>query len=225
MIHNYFYTIRLSYLAGATLFLSLLAVLAQAQTTPQEPQTQNSANVSRNTIRLDQAVILFRNLDYNLLSRKWHFVLPILVGYERQLSPKTSINAEALVNGGTPREGILGLGLQGRYYFWQGRKTGLLGCYVAPTLGYRAVRQEYYVAGGERRKLGGGGVSMGAQVPVALRKQLVLDMAMGFMSWNHLGKSDIINMPGYGTYDNSIKTSYERNSVILDGRLGIGYQF
>jgi hypothetical protein len=177
----------------------------------------------RNAVRLDVGGLLARNAAYNIMNSNPQFILPLLFGYERQLAPRLSGNVEALLNGGEPTEKLTGLALQGRYYYFQGRKTGLNGFYVAPTVSYRAVRQmHYYSISPERRKLGGAGVLLGAQLPLGSR--LLLDVSGGVMSWGRLDqKSD--DEATSGSYYPDNRTYYERDKVVFDGRLSLGYRF
>jgi hypothetical protein len=205
----------------ATLLLSTgLVTSALAQTDPDTTAPTHTG--FRHALRLDVGGIVLRNFAYNALNSDTRLLLPVLVGYEQQLGRRTSGSVEVLLNGGQPTERISGGALQGRYYVYQGRQTGLAGVYVAPTLGYRAVRQNaYYSAYNENRKLGGAGVLLGAQVPLGGRGRLLLDVSGGLMAWKRLDKSKFTNVPGY--YDN--KTYYDEGGAIFDGRLSLGYRF
>jgi hypothetical protein len=221
MIRNYSRTFYSGCLLAALLSAGLLPGTAHAQTALEVERPAPATY--HNAVRLDVGGIFARNMAYNLLNSNPQFLLPLLFGYERQLAPRLSGNAEVLLNGGQPDERMAGLALQGRYYFYQGRKTGLNGFYAAPTLSYRAVRQlHYYRSSPERRKLGGAGVLLGAQVPLGSR--LVLDVSGGAMSWGRLDQqsADEAASSSY-YYDN--ETFYERNKVVFDGRLSLGYRF
>ncbi|WP_022825216.1 hypothetical protein [Hymenobacter norwichensis] len=212
---------RAKYLAVLLPFAGLCQSQAHAQTIPGLVQTAHSE--FRNAVRLDVGGIFARNMAYNILNSNPQFLLPLLVGYERQLAPRLSGNAEVLLNGGQPDERMAGLALQGRYYFYQGRKTGLNGFYAAPTLSYRAVRQlHYYSISPERRKLGGAGVLLGAQVPLGSR--LLLDASGGVMSWSRLDQQSADEAASNLYYRDS-RTYYEREKVVFDGRLSLGYRF
>lgn len=218
MIHTCFS--RASRLAVLFPLAGLLSGPAHAQTTPGLVQPTRPEH--HNAMRLDVGGIFARNMAYNLLNANPQFLLPLLLGYERQLAPRLSGNAEVLLNGGQPGERMTGLALQGRYYFYQGRKTGLNGFYAAPTLSYRAVRQlHYYGSSPEHSKLGGAGVLLGAQVPLGSR--LLLDVSGGVMSWNRLDRqsADEVASPYY--HDN--RTYYEREKAVFDGRISLGYRF
>jgi len=219
MIHTCFS--RASRLAVLLPLASLFQGHAHAQTTLGVGQPARTEH--RNAVRLDVGGIFARNMAYNILNSNPEFILPLLFGYERQVGPRVSGNVEVLVNGGEPDEQMSGLALQGRYYFFQGRKTGLNGFYVAPTVSYRAVRQmHYYSISPERRKLGGAGVLLGAQVPLGSR--LLLDLSGGVMTWGRLDqRSADEGIPSGYDYDD--QTYYEREKVVFDGRLSLGYRF
>jgi hypothetical protein len=209
--------------AGSLAVLLPLACLFQghayAQTTPSLGQPARPEY--RNAVRVDVGGIFARNMAYNILNSHPQMLLPLLFGYERQVAPRLSGNAEVLLNGGEPGERMSGLALQGRYYYFQGRKKGLNGFYVAPTVSYRAVRQfHYYSIQQERRKLGGAGVLLGAQVPLGSR--LLLDVSGGVMNWGRLDQQSA-DEAASGGYDN--KTYYEREKTVFDGRLSLGYRF
>ncbi|MBO0358344.1 hypothetical protein J0X19_10345 [Hymenobacter sp. BT186] len=201
--------------------VSLFQGQAHAQTTPS--QDQPARPEYHNAVRLDVGGILARNVAYNALNNNPQMLLPLLFGYERQLGPRVSGNAEVLLNGGEPEERLSGVALQGRYYYFQGRKTGLNGFYVAPTVSYRAVRQLYYYGTSqERRKLGGAGMLLGAQVPLGSR--LLLDVSGGVMTWGRLDRQST-DEAASGAYHYDNKTFYERNKSVFDGRLSLGYRF
>lgn len=212
---------RTSRLAVLLPAVSLFQGQAQAQTTPSPEQPARPEY--RNAVRLDVGGLLARNMAYNILNSNPQFILPLLFGYERHLAPRLSGNAEALLNGGEPRERMSGFALQGRYYYFQGRRTGLSGFYVAPTVSYRAVRQmHYYSISPERRKLGGAGVLLGAQLPLGSR--LLLDVSGGVMSWGRLDQKSEDEATS-GSYYPDNRTYYERDKVVFDGRLSLGYRF
>ncbi|RSK49529.1 hypothetical protein [Hymenobacter rigui] len=204
----------------ATALLSAGVTAAQAQTAP---DTTAPVRVGfRHALRLDVGGILLRNFAYNALNSDARLLLPVLVGYEHQLGQRSSANLEVLLNGGQPTERLSGAALQGRYYVYQGRQSGLAGVYAAPTLGYRSVRQNaFYNHYNENRKLGGAGVLLGAQLPLGHQSRLLLDIAGGIMAWKRLDKNPYASTPGY--YDN--KTYYEEGGAIFDGRLSLGYRF
>ncbi|MFD2784960.1 hypothetical protein [Hymenobacter rubripertinctus] len=207
-------------LAAALLFNAALARPASAQTTP---TTESAAPVGfRHAVRLDLGGVLARNMAYNLLNNEPQVLLPILVGYEQQLGRRTSGSVEVLLNGGEPDERLKGLALQGRYYFYQRRPTGLAGFYVAPTLSYRAVQlSPYYGPTIEKRQLGGAGMLLGAQVPLGRQRRFLLDVAAGSMSWTRLSPERPSNSGSYYYQE----TYYENNSAVFDGRLSLGYRF
>lgn len=208
----------------------LLAALPLAALLPGSAHAQAALEVERpalaayhNAVRLDVGGILARNVAYNALNNNPQMLLPLLVGYERQVAPRLSGNAEVLLNGGEPVERLTGLALQGRYYYFQGRKTGLNGFYAAPTVSYRAVRQMNYNSfKPERRKLGGAGVLLGAQLPLGNR--LLLDVSGGIMTWNRLDQK-ATDEAAQGAYYYDNQTYYEREKVVFDGRLSLGYRF
>lgn len=219
MIHPYFFS------ASRLAILLPLAILFQGHVQAQAmPDLRQSARLEyRNAVRLDVGGIVARNVVYNALNSKSQFLLPLLFGYERQLAPRVSGNTEVLLNGGELDERLSGLALQGRYYYFQGRKTGLNGFYVAPTLSYRAVRQLYYYGTSQgRRKLGGAGVLLGAQMPLSCR--LLLDVSGGIMTWGRLDEKQASNI-GSGSYSYDNRTYYERQRTVFDGRISLGYQF
>ncbi|MCA8832352.1 hypothetical protein [Hymenobacter pini] len=216
---------RILHSCAAALLLStglVSAAQAQTQTTP-DTVTHARTGFS-NALRLDVGGVLARNLAYNMLNNNPQTLLPVLLGYEHRLGKNTSGNVEVLLNGGQPDEKMTGAALQGRYYFYQGRQTGLAGFYVAPTLSYRAVRQQSrYWLEEQRRKLGGAGTLLGAQFPVAAKGRLVLDVSGGVMWWKRLDTppAEYNLAPAY--YDE--KTYLERNKAVFDGRLSLGYRF
>lgn len=203
---------------AAVLLAALTGSVAHAQTT----QTTPPAATHHNVLRLDVGGILARNLAYSMLNSNPQPLLPLLVGYERQLGLHTSGNAEVLLNGGTPRERTTGFALQGRYYFHQRRQVPLWGFYVAPTAGYRAIRQDSYYQQEVNRKLLGGGALLGAQVMMGARRRLVLDVSGGVMSWTRLNKPDASSLP-MGYYED--KSFYENSNALFDGRISLGYRF
>lgn len=219
MIHTCFSRPR--HLALLLPLAGLLPGHTQAQTAPGTgPAVRPEYH---NAVRLDVGGIFTRNMAYNMLNSNPQFLLPLLFGYERQLAPRLSGNAEVLLNGGQPDERMAGLALQGRYYFYQRRKTGLNGFYAAPTVSYRAVRQmNYYGISPERRKLGGAGMLLGAQVPLGSR--LLLDVSGGVMTWGRLDRKPADNTP-WDAYNYDNQTYYERNKAVFDGRLSLGYRF
>ncbi|AHJ95759.1 hypothetical protein [Hymenobacter swuensis] len=195
-------------------------IYAQAQTAPDTVAPARPG--FRHALRLDVGGILARNFAYNALNENTQLLLPVLVGYEQQLGRRTSGSVEVLLNGGEPTERASGVAMQGRYYLYQGHQTGLAGIYAAPTLSYRAIKQEvYYSLTTEKRKLGGAGVLLGAQLPLGGRGRLLLDVSGGIMTWKRLDQGPKTTVPGY--YDN--ETFYERNSAVFDGRLSLGYRF
>lgn len=219
MIRNCFS--RASRLAVLLSFAGLCHGQAHAQTIPGLLLPDRTDY--RNAVRLDVGGIFARNMAYNLLNSSPEFILPLLFGYERQVAPRLSGNAEVLLNGGEPEEQMSGLALQGRYYYFQGCKTGLNGFYVAPTVSYRAVRQmRYYNISPKHRKLGGAGLLLGAQVP--LGRRLLLDVSGGVMSWGRLDQRSADEVASSPYYDDN-QTFYERNKVVFDGRLSLGYRF
>lgn len=206
----------------AAVLLSAGAATAQAQTAPDTLAPARAGYF--NVLRVDVGGILLRNLDYNLLNSNPQLLLPMLFGYERRIGKSTSGSVEVLLNGGQPNEEMTGAALQGRYYFYQGRQTGLAGLYAAPTLSYRAVRQQlYYRPKEQRRKLGGAGALLGAQVPMAAQGRLVLDISGGVMWWARLDTppAEYGVVPYY--YDD--RTYLERNTAVFDGRVSLGYRF
>ena len=221
MIRNYSRTFYSGCLLAVLPLTGLLPITAHAQTALEVEGPAHTAY--HNAVRLDVGGILARNFAYNALNNNPQLLLPLLLGYERQLAPRLSGNAEVLLNGGEPGERMSGVALQGRYYYFQGRKKGLNGFYVAPTVSYRAVRQLYYYGTSQqRRKLGGAGLLLGAQVPLSSR--LLLDVSGGVMSWGRLNeKSAADATQGVYHYDN--QTYYERNKAVFDGRLSLGYRF
>ncbi|QIX61713.1 hypothetical protein FY528_10950 [Hymenobacter lutimineralis] len=196
----------------------LASQLAQAQSEPAPAATPQPG--LRNAVRIDLGGILTRNVAYNALNYDNRFLLPILVGYERQVGQRTSGSIEALVNGGSPNERLTGLALQGRYYAFQGKQTGLAGLYVAPTMSYRAVRQTFGYEVDYKSKLGGVGALLGAQCPIGASGRLLLDIAGGVMTWKRLDAR-----PTAGQEYHSTETFYERNETVFDGRLSLGYRF
>ncbi|WP_426490011.1 hypothetical protein [Hymenobacter sp. 102] len=206
-------------LAAATLLLAGSRA-THAQPTPDTLAASRTG--FRHALRLDVGGVLLRNFAYNALNSDTRLLLPVLVGYEHQLGRRTSGSVEVLLNGGQPTERISGAALQGRYYVYQGRQSGLAGMYVAPTLGYRNVKQHsYYSFYNENRKLGGAGLLLGAQMPLGRQSRLLLDVSGGIMAWKRLDKSPYANTLGY--YDN--KTYYDEGGAIVDGRLSLGYRF
>ncbi|RSK31103.1 hypothetical protein [Hymenobacter metallilatus] len=220
MIRNSSRIFRPGWWLAALLLSAVPALPALAQTAP---DTTAPARVGlRHALRLDVGGILLRNVAYNALNTDTRLLLPVLVGYEQQLGRRSSGSVEVLLNGGQPTERTSGVALQGRYYLYQGRQTGLAGVYVAPTLGYRGVKQNaYYNAYNENRKLGGAGVLLGAQLPLGHQSRFLLDVAGGIMTWRRLNKSPYAGTPGY--YDTG--TYYEENGAVFDGRLSLGYRF
>lgn len=218
MIRNSSRISRPACLLAALVLSAGLTGAAQAQTAP-----DTIVHVSfRHALRLDVGGILARNFAYNALNSTPQVLLPILVGYEQQLGRRSSGSVEVLLNGGEPNERLSGVALQGRYYFYQRHQTGLAGFYLAPTLSYRAARQSsYYSFTTERRKLGGAGALLGAQVPLGGRGRLLLDVSGGIMAWKRLDGSGVA--PASGQYDD--KTYYERNTPVFDGRISLGYRF
>ena len=195
-----------------------LATSALAQTAP------NSAAPAKppyaNALRLDIGGALARNVAHNIMNSSPELLLPVLVGYERQLGRRISGNVEVLLNGGEPDERLSGGALQGRYYLYQGRKTGLLGVYVAPTLSFRSARQQfYYSSASYKSKLGGAGGLLGVQLPLGGR--LLLDVSGGVMTWKRLDKTELSSLPSHYRY----KTYYEEQGTVFDGRLSLGYRF
>jgi hypothetical protein len=210
-------------LAAATL-LGTATTTAQAHTAPDTLAPARGGYF--NVLRVEVGGMLLRNLDYNLLNSNPQLLLPLLFGYERRVGKKTSGSVEVLLNGGQPDEEMTGAALQGRYYLYQGRQTGLAGLYVAPTLSYRAVRQQvYYQLAEQRRKLGGAGALLGAQVPMSAKGRLVLDVSGGVMCWTRLDAPPAVYgiVPSYYYYDD--RTYLERNAAVFDGRISLGYRF
>jgi len=220
MIRNSSRILRPARLLTALLLGAGLATTATAQNAPDTAAPARTG--FRHALRLDVGGVLARNFAYNALNNTPQLLLPVLVGYEQQLGHRTSGSVEVLLNGGEPTERASGLALQGRYYLYQGRQTGLAGIYAAPTLSYRAIKQDtYYSLSTEKRKLGGAGVLLGAQVPLGGRGRLLLDVSGGIMAWKRLDQGPQNTAPGY--YDN--ETFYERNSSVFDGRISLGYRF
>ncbi|WP_152981548.1 hypothetical protein [Hymenobacter sp. AT01-02] len=220
MIHNCSCTCRLLRFLMPAVLAAFLSPVARAQTTPDT--TLQAPPSYRNAVRLDLGGVLARNVAYNALTSQPRVLLPVLVGYERQLGQRTSANAEVLVHGGTPDERTSGLALQGRYYYYQRHQRGLAGLYAAPTISYRYVRQQFYYTPVETHKLAGAGVLLGAQVPLGVRRRLLLDVSGGIMTWVRVNPVHTSTAPG-GYYQE--KTYYERNSSVFDGRISLGYRF
>ncbi|MCR5887907.1 hypothetical protein LRS06_08970 [Hymenobacter sp. J193] len=220
MIHNHSRRLSSSRCAA---FLFLLG----AMLSPQRTQAQSElapAPAPRpglpNAVRFDLGGILTRNVAYNALNYDTRFLLPVLVGYERQVGKRTSGSAEFLMNGGSPDTRLTGLALQGRYYAFQGKQTGLAGIYVAPTVSYRAVRQTLGYMADYKSRLGGAGVLVGAQCPIGASGRLLLDVSGGVMAWKRLDQPAASDRETYDT-----ETFYERNKAVFDGRLSLGYRF
>ncbi|WP_139924885.1 hypothetical protein [Hymenobacter sp. DG01] len=222
MIRNYSRTFHWGRLAAALLFTGLVSSAAQAQS-PLPDTLKPTPAVYSNALRLDVGGILARNLASSALGNSG-ILMPLLLGYERQLRPRLSANAELLVNGGSPEERAWGLAAQGRYYYYQGRQTGLAGLYVAPTLSYRGIRQDSgYGPEVVRRKLGGAGVLLGSQMPLGAQRRFLLDVSGGLMSWARIGQDQIRNYRRGGGYYEE-ETFYE-NGTVFDGRISLGYRF
>ncbi|RSK42731.1 hypothetical protein [Hymenobacter perfusus] len=218
MIHNSSRISGPARLLTALLLGAGLATSAQAQTTPDAP-TPNKPPYA-NALRLDIGGALARNVAHNILNSSPDLLVPVLVGYERQLGRRISGNVEVLVNGGEPDERLSGVALQGRYYLYQGRKTGLLGVYAAPTLSFRSARQQFYYSSTRyTSKLGGAGGLLGVQLPLGNR--LLLDVSGGVMTWKRLDETELSSLPSYYRY----KTYYEEQGTVFDGRLSLGYRF
>ncbi|GAB2795715.1 hypothetical protein HNQ93_003046 [Hymenobacter luteus] len=222
MIRNYSRTFHWGRLVSALLLATLLAPAAQAQA-PLPDSLKPTPGVYRHALRLDVGGILARNLASSGLGNSG-ILMPLLLGYERQLRPRLSANAEVLVNGGSPEERAWGLAAQGRYYYYQGRQTGLVGLYAAPTLSYRGIQQESgYGPEVVRRKLGGVGVLLGAQLPLGAQRRFLLDVSGGLMSWTRIGQDKIQNYRrGGGYYE---EETYYENGSVFDGRISLGYRF
>ncbi|OGX81211.1 hypothetical protein [Hymenobacter glacialis] len=176
-------------------------------------------NLYRNAVRLDVGGILLLNIGTRAFNSNAVVLLPILLAYERQVSRRFSLVAEGLVNGGEAFERKSGLSVQGRWYaplvsIW----PALLGFYGAPVLGYRSVQFNSYSYGSAlRRHYIGAGALLGCQAPLGRRSRMIIDISVGVMSWQKLGKvADSFYEP----------TAYYENEVLTaDGRLGIGFRF
>ncbi|MCB2378654.1 hypothetical protein LGH70_13720 [Hymenobacter sp. BT635] len=209
----------------------LAATAAQAQQVPipapasaAAPAVTAEQPTYRNAIRFDLGGIVISNLVNGLLNTRPETLVPVLVSYERQLTPRFSVVAEGLLNGGTSDERKAGLGVQGRYYLLPTRnRASLTGLYVAPVLSYRAVGLRGYRQPDTKQRFAGVGTMVGWQLAASRGSRLFLDASLGLMAWQQLGKNKVAGEmpPGYYTPD----SYYERTPVTIDGRLGIGFKF
>ncbi|OWP64714.1 hypothetical protein CDA63_02850 [Hymenobacter amundsenii] len=159
-------------------------------------------------------------------------VLPLLLGYERQVGQHLSGNIEILLTASKAKERATGLALQMRYYIASPRyPTALAGFYVAPTVSSRLVKRDYrahflwYTPSGfiQRRTLGGAGALVGRQAAFGPSGRLLFDASIGLMSWKQLNSS--ADIPAGCKRCTDEPTSYENTVFVPDGRLSLGYRF
>lgn len=208
---------RSATLAAALLALSIVSAQGQEAATPASNSPAVAAPAGRNVIRLDLAAVLFSNLDNNF-GRYNGMMLPLMLSAERQLKGRTSLVGEALLGGGSSFERRWGLGVQGRYYFLR-RKEALTGLYVAPVLSLRSASTDYRVA----NFFGGAGLMLGAQLPLACKRRLLLDASAGVMAWQLLSNGQEARRRQEAGYEPL--TNYGLHPVLPDVRLGLGWRF
>ena len=151
-------------------------------------------------------------------------ILPLLVSYERQLSHRFSVGAEALANGGSDYERKAGVSVQSRYYFRPKRTENLAGFYITPVLAYRSVRLTSSYEPLVRRRFVGVGALVGWQGACRWNKRWLWDVSAGLMNWQQAG-ADWVSASPFGGGLVSGKAYYETHPTDFDGRLGIGYRF
>jgi hypothetical protein len=195
-------------LANCTAFKSFSQTLARSRAT----------RTYCNTVRVDIGGPIVLNLVVAGSNQAYKTVLPVLLGYERHLTPHLTANVEGIVNGGFRYEKTAGLSIQGRYYMLQLEPGQALGFYLAPVLAYRAIRQTIGYNATElvvHSQLAGVGGLIGMQAPLGGR--LVVDVALGYMGWKHLHDDKTVNT--------DVRTYRELDAATVDGRLSLGYRF
>ncbi|RTQ53748.1 hypothetical protein EJV47_03165 [Hymenobacter gummosus] len=214
---------RATVLLAAFMSLSALPGLAQEAAPAATAPTPAAPGLGRTVVRLDATAVLWSNFDYNFWAPQGA-VLPVLASVEHHWGGRTSTVVEGLLNGGTPQERRTGVSVQGRYYLQRKFAGQPVGLYVAPTLGFRAVRDLAYARYDTRKSFAGAGVLVGAQLPVALRGRLLVDVAGGAMAWQQVGRTRFVSDSPYPSYYES-KPVYGNVPVLPDMRLGLGLRF
>jgi hypothetical protein len=197
-----------------------------AATAPDSLKTAAPASTEayRNAVRLDVGGIIGSNVASTALGNSGA-LLPLLVAYERQLSPRFSVVGEGLLNGGDSWERKAGLSVQSRYYFVQSRRRSpLAGFYVAPVLAFRSVRMGAPFSDEVSRRYLGTGVLLGGQAAFRRSQRWFIDVAAGIMSRWQAGP-DKTRSGRYATVSSSLESYYDTHPTDFDGRLGVGYRF
>jgi hypothetical protein len=217
-------------------YLLAISLLATTGALAQAPDT-SAVQPVRNAVRLDvgvMAVTAVVNILNNALFPSGNQAMPALpvgLSYERAVGRKWSIVGEGAFNGSLLEEKTRGASIQARWYALPSRRKHeiLTGVYLAPVVGYRCIDMEQYSLFRARNHVGGYGVMVGIQChPGHRMSRLLLDVALGAMSWRALQPERIKGMPAQ--YDISsfpvVDKPYRlQHAGVADARFGVGWAF
>lgn len=198
-----------------SILLSLLGACICQTALAQVPDT-SAAIQKYNILKLDLGGPLYHTLDANVMSTAYFTpIFPVLFSYERTVGKRTSLVGEALLGGGRPGDVRWGGGVQGRYYF-RAKPGTLQGLYTGATLAYRNVRTDI----GYRtwwQAWVGPGAWLGWQ---QCGRHWGIDVSFGINAW-----APVSAAAPQGTLWEPEATAYDRNRVLPDARLGVGYRW